>query len=203
MATRTPPKRPYHGKRNDVICAALDEFQQQGFQETSMDRIAEAAQVSKRTVYNHFSSKEALFDAIMEELVSRCGQLELDPPDDGSLEEQLLEVGRRYAALVTSEDFIKLSRVVLSRFIQSPQGVGQAITGREPQQPIEDWIDKAQRMGLLPKFDAEQATTEFVGMITATEFWPTLIQGQKVASRSLREKYLRSLVGMFLGHYGH
>ncbi|WP_116366580.1 TetR/AcrR family transcriptional regulator [Parahaliea mediterranea] len=203
MSSPASPKRHYHGKREVVICAALDEFQQQGFQETSMDRIAEAAQVSKRTVYNHFPSKESLFEAIREELVNRCGHLQLDAPNDEPLEEQLLVVGRKYAELMTSDDFIKLSRVVLSRFIQSPLQVGQAITGREPQLPIEEWMRAAQREGLLPQFDVEQATTEFAGMITSTEFWPKLIQGECVPNDKARDAYLRSIVAMFLGHYGH
>lgn len=67
--------------------AAIEEFRQHGFNGTSMDRVAAAAEVSKRTVYNHFPSKEDLFEAILmlmwersrspEELVynptNRCG----------------------------------------------------------------------------------------------------------------------------------
>ena len=36
-----------------------------------MDRIAATARVSKRTVYNHFASKEKLFQAITQELCDR------------------------------------------------------------------------------------------------------------------------------------
>jgi len=195
-------KKQYRGsKRADVIRAAVNEFQKHGFPETSMDRVAEAANVSKRTVYNHFPSKEALFQAIMEELLGRCGHLELPTPSDDPLDHQLLVVGRLYVGMITSDDFIKLSRVVLSRFIQSPHLVGTAITGKEPQKPIQDWIEAAQQRGLLPPFDAEQATTEFAGMISATEFWPKLIQDENVPNKRTRDKYLNSIIAMFLGRY--
>ena len=45
-------------KRAAVIEAATEEFLSRGFSGTSMDRIAEVANVSKRTVYDHFPSKD-------------------------------------------------------------------------------------------------------------------------------------------------
>ncbi|UJJ32519.1 TetR/AcrR family transcriptional regulator [Halopseudomonas maritima] len=189
------------GKRAAIIEAAVDQFQQHGYMETSMDRIAEAAQVSKRTVYNHFASKELLFDAIRQELIARCGRLLLPDPGPGSMHAQLVEVGRRYAQLMISDDFVKLVRVVLSRFIQSPQVAGATITGREPQMPIQAWLECAQEGGLLPAFDAVQATTEFAGLITAMEFWPRMLQEDQLPTSAAREAYLSSIAAMFLKHY--
>lgn len=202
MSTQAP-RRVRTGKRQDVMTAALNEFQEHGFLETSMDRIAEVAHVSKRTVYNHFASKEALFEAILDELIVRCGHLEFPPLNDGPLEDQLLVIGQMYAEMVTSDDFIKLSRVVLSRFIQSPRMAGTAVTGREPQKPIQNWIETAQKQGRLPEFDAAQATTQFAGMITSTEYWPRLIQNETAFDESGRDQYLKSIVSMFLGYYAH
>ena len=45
-------------KREAIIQAAIAEFRDNGFKVTSMDRIAARAEVSKRTVYNHFPSKD-------------------------------------------------------------------------------------------------------------------------------------------------
>ena len=53
-------------KRAQIIEAAVSEFQELGFTGASMDRVAARADVSKRTVYNHFESKEALFRAILD-----------------------------------------------------------------------------------------------------------------------------------------
>ncbi|MFV0478074.1 MAG: TetR/AcrR family transcriptional regulator [Parahaliea sp.] len=200
--TRTDKNVACRSKREAIIRAAVTEFQKSGYVETSMDRISETANVSKRTVYNHFPSKEALFEAILKELVERSGQLELSAPrTDEDLEKQLLVVAHQYAQMMTSDDFIKLARVVLSRFIQSPHLVGAAITGKEPQQPIEDWFTAAQKTGLMPEFDSEQAATEFTGVITATEFWPKLISNEGLTDPGARDLYLKSMVCMFLGHY--
>ena len=47
-------------KREAIIQAATQAFQEFGVNGTSMDKLAELANVSKRTVYNHFSTKEEL-----------------------------------------------------------------------------------------------------------------------------------------------
>ncbi len=51
-------------KKKQIVEAAIAEFQEKGYAGASMDRISERAQVSKRTVYNHFESKDVLFKEI-------------------------------------------------------------------------------------------------------------------------------------------
>ena len=63
-----PRKRLTDRKREAIMRAAVDEFRTAGYEATSMDRIAAAAGVSKRTVYNHFPSKEELFGQMLEQL---------------------------------------------------------------------------------------------------------------------------------------
>lgn len=49
-----------------ILKAARELFQSNGFIGTSMDKIAERAQITKQTVYRYFESKEALFKATLE-----------------------------------------------------------------------------------------------------------------------------------------
>ena len=55
-------------KPNAIVLAALELFTRYGYRKTSMDDIAQAAQVAKRTVYLHFENKAAVFLAILEYL---------------------------------------------------------------------------------------------------------------------------------------
>ncbi len=57
-------------KRQAIIGAATSEFLQNGYEAASMDAIAATAEVSKRTVYNHFPSKRELFRAVTAALYS-------------------------------------------------------------------------------------------------------------------------------------
>ena len=52
--------------RNQILSAAYELLYKEGFVRVSMDAIAEAAGVTKRTVYYHFESKDALAAAVLD-----------------------------------------------------------------------------------------------------------------------------------------
>src|ERR1700683_2299128 len=57
-----------------IVLAGLQLFTQYGYRKTSVDDIARAAQVAKRTVYLHFENKAAVFLAILEYLADQVRQ---------------------------------------------------------------------------------------------------------------------------------
>lgn len=61
-------------KPNAIVMAGLRLFTQYGYRKTSIDDIAQAAQVAKRTVYLHFENKAAVFLAILKYLGDRVRQ---------------------------------------------------------------------------------------------------------------------------------
>src|SRR5260370_28330443 len=67
-------------KPHAIVLAALELFTRFVYRKTSIDDIAEAAQVAKRKVYLHFENKAAVFLAILEylgnQLRQRCGAAE-------------------------------------------------------------------------------------------------------------------------------
>ncbi len=52
--------RKRHATRHAIVEAALDLFEQQGFAATTVDEIAERADVAQRTFFRHFPTKEAV-----------------------------------------------------------------------------------------------------------------------------------------------
>ena len=61
-----------------ILTAARRLFGMQGFAATTMDDIADSARVAKGAVYHHFKTKEAVFEAVFDQ-VSRA--LVADFPD--------------------------------------------------------------------------------------------------------------------------
>jgi AcrR family transcriptional regulator len=61
-------------KPNAIVLAGLRLFTRYGYRKTSIDDIARAAQVAKRTVYLHFENKAAVFLAILEYLGEQVRQ---------------------------------------------------------------------------------------------------------------------------------
>jgi len=58
-------------KVEQILQGAMQEFLQNGYAGTSMDRVAVAASVSKATVYSHFQDKEGLFKVLIEQLANQ------------------------------------------------------------------------------------------------------------------------------------
>src|SRR5271154_3240392 len=60
-------------RRHQLFAVALELFAQRGYRATTMDDIAEAAGVTKPLLYQHFSSKRALYlelvDSIAQEVL--------------------------------------------------------------------------------------------------------------------------------------
>ena len=59
--------------RRRITHAAMDLFERQGYAATTVDAIAEAAGVSRRTFFHHFASKDAVVFPDHEHLVERVG----------------------------------------------------------------------------------------------------------------------------------
>jgi AcrR family transcriptional regulator len=60
-------------RREQLLAVALEEFGRRGFHLTQMDHVADAAQVSKALLYQHFDSKEALFAEVTALVVDEVG----------------------------------------------------------------------------------------------------------------------------------
>lgn len=90
-------------KRRFLIVTALEEFARAGFHAASLRDIADKAQVSSRTLYNHFPDKLALFEACLE---YSGRQIQPDLPDlHGDLHSRLVA----YAAEMQRQLFSPLS----------------------------------------------------------------------------------------------
>src|SRR5687767_4484147 len=59
------------GSRNRLLDAAVEVFARRGYERATIDEVAEAAGLSKGTVYWHFDSKAELFGALLDERIDR------------------------------------------------------------------------------------------------------------------------------------
>ena len=58
-------------KRDRVLRAALEEFAENGFENTSIQQIAKKAQISVGSIYKYFQNKESLFTYIVQAGLSK------------------------------------------------------------------------------------------------------------------------------------
>jgi TetR/AcrR family transcriptional regulator, regulator of autoinduction and epiphytic fitness len=190
-------------KRKAIIKAATSEFHSNGYDATSMDRIAKAANVSKRTVYNHFASKQLLFDAIIDELLHIVFETDFPKYDASlSLKEQLCNILHQELEIFMSGDFITLARVVTSELIRTP---GTANTFWEDIHRKKTatffWIEDAINDGRLAVPSIEIATRQLGGLLKEFIFWPQILGGQKTPSKAEIDKIINSSLDIFLTYY--
>lgn len=67
----TTSTRDSQGTRKRLLAAAFGEFAQFGIAGARVDRIAAAASSNKAQIYHYFGSKDALFDAVMAQVVEQ------------------------------------------------------------------------------------------------------------------------------------
>jgi TetR/AcrR family transcriptional regulator of autoinduction and epiphytic fitness len=190
-------------KHRAIMEAAMSEFCQTGYDATSMDRIAATAGVSKRTVYNHFPSKEELFFEILQDLWTRAAaSTQLAYSTDRPIDEQLLELACGKLALMADPAFIDLARMGIAEVIRNPERA-RAIVCRldERQSGLHSWIRAASADGKLAIADADFAATQLEGLIKTFAFWPQITLGAAMLTEEERRRIASSAVDMFLARY--
>ncbi len=201
--TEAHPVRLSDLKREAIVQAALAQFRELGFQRASMDGIAAAAGVSKRTVYNHFPSKDELFAQILGELWRRSAAAQGRPYDAARpLDEQLLALLRDKLSLLQDGGFMDLVRVAVAEMLHSPERARHMVERLgEKEQGLAGWIRAAQQDGRLRKVDPTYAAHQIEGLLKAFAFWPQLTLGAPPLPKAEAKRLLDDCVAMFLGHY--
>lgn len=190
-------------KREAILQAARDAFREFGAQSTSMDKIAALAQVSKRTVYNHFVSKEQLVMTLMAQLWQATSHL-MDPEQLSSapLEKQLEQLLLSEIEILTSREYLDLARVVLSYYLHRPQDLemhSEQMANNET--PLLRWLkqqtDKKQL--LIP--DVDLANKQLHSLVKGQCFWPQLFGSQLCLDTDNKRQIAQQCVQFFLSHY--
>jgi AcrR family transcriptional regulator len=109
--------------RDELLTAALRVFAERGYRDAGVDEIAAAAGYSKGALYWHFSSKEELLSALLEERVDApmrelVALLESAPPE----QDMSVVAGREFARRLRDErDLVLLEREYWSLAIRDPE----------------------------------------------------------------------------------
>ncbi len=147
-------------RRRDILLAGKKVFFEQGYALTSIDRIAAVAGTTKRTVYDHFGSKDALFAEVIafgsEQFVAML--LPTAEALPAPLAEGLRLFVERLVELVTRPDIVRFQRLIIAEAERYPQ-FGQvlyetAILGAE--QVLADYLRARVADGQAPAQDVDR-----------------------------------------------
>jgi TetR/AcrR family transcriptional regulator, regulator of autoinduction and epiphytic fitness len=199
----TVPVRLTDRKRDAIVQAAIVEFRANGFEATSVDKVAARAEVSKRTLYNHFPSKDELFAAILHILwESSASQLQRAFEPGRPVRDQLLELLQAKLAMLADDSFLALARVAIAAGLHSPERA-QGIVARmgEKDGGLVDWVKAAQKAGALKAGDAALAVKQLESLVKGVAFWPQVAMGQPVLAARARKQLAEATADLFLSHH--
>lgn len=192
---------PIEQKREQILEAAVQEFQERGFAGASMDRISERANVSKRTVYNHFESKEALFKAIVELIFDEISEtLDVVYDPEKPIEGQLLALAHAEGKLMRSKRFMRLVRMAMSEVIRDPALAAEMNAKSEAVSVFNDFMTAARNAGAIDTSDPADAGAEFMSLIKGRAFWPYILNGGNVSDAEM-ERIVQSSVKTFTARF--
>jgi AcrR family transcriptional regulator len=163
-------------KRRAIMAAALSVFSRDGYSRASVDTIARQADVSTRTLYNHFQDKANLFAATIEESATQVAAAQIDLMDRhlrkiADLEADLIDFGRAWATPSPEH----AAHFALVRQIQAdaehlPEKSLRAWREAGPlrvRRELAGWMRRLVEQGFLRVDNAERAANHFVALVTS------------------------------------
>lgn len=170
-ATKTEPKSAATAKpdrRRAILAAAGTVFLEMGYGAATIDQVIARVGGSKRTVYGYFNGKEALFAAVVDDIV---GEIVRPLPDIDAIalgvRETLLVVAEQHMTVVLSERHVALMRLVASEAARFPE-VGRAYYEHGPargHKKLETYFAEQRRLGTLDLADPAEGADFFWGML--------------------------------------
>ncbi|MBC2662789.1 TetR/AcrR family transcriptional regulator [Novosphingobium flavum] len=201
QSTKKPRRRAYPRKNDIVLAAAEQAFLQSGFAGTSMDAIAEIAGVSKKTVYNNFANKEALFGEVIRKRCDEVIPTEVDPADmEVDPEEVLVKMATSFLSKIFTPEQIALYQTVVTDARQFPELGRLMLEGPilRSQTVFDKYLRQQVDAGRMKFPDVDLAAPQLVALLK-TNVHMKLMMSQKVPlSRARIAKLARASVQLFL-----
>jgi len=159
---------PTQDSRQRIIQAARDAFTTQGYR-SSIEHIAHLAGVAKQTVYNHFPTKEALFDEMIRDNMNMFMVSLSGGPQDPR--QTLLEFGRKYYEGVLSGQCVAWMRMIAAEAPRFPEMAARTyeLGPATMLTQLTDYLRRVMEAGQLRKDDPRLAAEILYGMLSGAE----------------------------------
>ncbi|EHJ59239.1 TetR/AcrR family transcriptional regulator [Novosphingobium pentaromativorans] len=164
-------------RRQAIVEAASEVFQEFGYARASMSLISARVGGSKSTIYNYFASKEELFAAVTSEIIVdgavKCADRLLKSKLDAPL--ALSEFAEGFLKVLTTDRSVAIMRAGISgSFETSSLTAIYHENARKTWDLVGQFLEKLQTDGQLRDVDLDTMVAHFKGLIEAGIFEPLL-----------------------------
>lgn len=187
--------------RAAIVGAAERLFLDRGFGAVSMDELAGAAGVARRTLYNQFANKEEIFREMLHRV---SGQIESALPPgietQGDAETVLRRVAHRILDLHKNTAFLGFARMVAADSRQFPWIAEAFAAVMDPQaERFARYLAHLTTLGVLNCANPLLAAHQFMGIVNEFSLWPWMLGRGRLDFPD--DEVIEETVRMFLRHY--
>lgn len=217
---RRPSGRRLAGPRADdprvvrsraaVVAAARTLFLRKGYAGTTMEEIASLAGLTKRTLYNNYADKNALFTLIVAEVIAYAEEFARGLHEEftvgitaANLRANLDDLGCRLALGIVRAEVVALRRLLISEARVFP-ALASEYFDRAPGQVLEalaSGFEHLGQIGLLRVADARQAAAQFAYLVAGAPLDRAMLVGTILPREDVIAS-AREGVQTFLARYG-
>ncbi|MBS0357793.1 MAG: TetR/AcrR family transcriptional regulator [Proteobacteria bacterium] len=202
---RKSQKRSQHDIKNEAIFEAGKRvFLKFGFKSSSMDEIAREACVSKRTIYQHYGNKEALFQAVLskhwEQVFAVNDELFIK---EKSISENLKSFASTFLNFLYKKDTIDLFRILISESNLFPSLTTKLLVDDKPPftKQLIEFLKAKDKTGEIYIKNAERSASYFLGLLKEYHFWPMMLGFTKEKQQKNQNVLIDEAIRIFLkGH---
>ena len=196
-------------KHRAILDAAIQVFLKSSYLGANMDEIAALSEVSKQTVYKHFSSKEALFVEIVTSMTDAASAtVHNEIPeiiDDMDIAGFLQMYAYRQLTVVLTPKLMQLRRLVIGEVARFPE-LAKVLYERGPQRAIAALAKTFERLaarGLLVLDDPLLAASQFNWLVMSEPLNKAMLLGDEAIPKpTALRRHAAEGVRVFLAAYG-
>lgn len=189
-----------NSKRQNIIEGATTLFLKNGFHTVSMDKVAQAAPVSKATLYKYFSSKDILLAAVIDELCADLWQTMDEVSMDSSIEGNLKKIATAFVDFIFSEQGLALYRLVVSECNEFPE-LGELVYKTGPQtalSQLEHYLSEINQQDQVRITDITFSADSFFSLLKGELHFQCLLGIKPLPSAIEKERHIHQVVTFFI-----
>jgi AcrR family transcriptional regulator len=189
-------ERQKRQRREAILRAALELFERKGFEDTTIEEVAERAGVSVPTLYRYVQSKGELLLALQQANIERLaekGQQVVDAPPADPIEAMKALFAAQNADMFDSKPGsteLHLWRMVVSEAIRSPDSLGRAYFAGDANlvRQIEQLCDTMKARGRIAAKTDSRQLAQLLSFI-ARGFFRARLMGGRISNEEIRQTF--------------
>ena len=165
-------------KNKQIIHAATQEFLTKGIDAASMHAIAENAEVSKRTLYKYYPSKEELYSALIDEILDRVDEMyTFSYSDEVDPREEIIRIIEAKIQLTLTDSFLAISKIIMGELLKGRMPNPEQMQRLNKSESLfVNWIQALQqRQKIKADIHASIIAEQFHSILKGQIYWPVLL----------------------------